>query len=98
MGSLFDSLQIRGFYQTRSKVTDPGKITIGSIRIKTILGMTEKEIGKGPGGQIIGLSEKEAGAEPDQYHRGTFRRYTQFLGVSEEEESPAQLGRHMQGR
>jgi len=102
MGSLFDSLQIKGFYQTRSTVTDPGKITIGSIRIKTILGMIEKEIGKGPGsqsvGQIIGLSEKEAGAELDQHHRGTFRRYTQFLGVSEEEESPARLGRHMQGR
>jgi hypothetical protein len=85
MGSLFDSLQIKGFYQTRSTVTDSGKITIGSIRIKTILGMTEKEIGKGLGsqsvGQIIGLSEKEAGAEPDQHHRGTFLRYTQFLDI-----------------
>jgi hypothetical protein len=97
MGSLSDSLQIKGFYRTQCTATTPGKITIDSTRIKTILGMTEKEIGNGPGnqspGQILGLHEKEAGAEPDQDHRKTFRRYTQFLGVSDEEKSPARLGR-----
>jgi hypothetical protein len=69
MGSLSNSLQIKGFYQTQGTATAPGKITIGFTRIKTILGMTEKEIGKGPGnqnvGQILGLHEKEAGAKPD---------------------------------
>jgi len=79
----------------------PGKITISSTRIKTILGMTEKEIGKELGNQsadqILGLPEKEVEAEPDQHHRKTSRKYTPFLGVSEEEESPARLGRRMRG-
>jgi hypothetical protein len=63
--------------------------------------MTEKEIGKELGNQsvdqILGLPEKEVEAEPDQHHRKTSRKYTQLLGVSEEEESPARLGRHMRG-
>jgi hypothetical protein len=46
MGSLSDSLQIKGFYQTQGTKITPGKITIGSTRIKTIIRMTEKEIGK----------------------------------------------------
>ncbi len=54
-------------------------MTIGSTRIKTIVGMTEKEIGKELENksvdQILGLTEKEAGAEPDQHHRKTFQKY-----------------------
>jgi hypothetical protein len=84
MGSLSDSLQIKGFYRTQSIATASGKITISSTRIKTILVMTEKEIRKGPGnqsaGQILEMHKREAGAEPSQYHRKTFRRYTQFYG------------------
>jgi aromatic ring-cleaving dioxygenase len=41
--------------------------------------MTEEEIRKEVGnqnaGQILGLHEKEVGAEPDQHHRKTFRRF-----------------------
>jgi hypothetical protein len=66
MGSLSDSLKIKGFYRTQGTTTAPGKITIGSTRIKTILRMIEKEIGKEPGNQsadqILGLPEKEAEA------------------------------------
>jgi len=71
------------------------------MRIGTILEMTEEEIRKGVGnhntGQTLGSHEKEAGAEPDQHLRKTFRRYRRFRGVSEEEESLTQRGRHMQG-
>jgi hypothetical protein len=83
-------------------VNHPWKITIGSTRIKTIVRMTEKEIGKEPENQsvdqILGLIEKEAGAEPGQHHRKTFRKKRRFRGVTEEDESPARLGRHLQGR
>jgi hypothetical protein len=86
MGSLSDSLQIKGFYQTQGTKITPGKITIGSTRIKTIIRMTEKEIGKELENksvdQILGLTEKEAGAEPGQHHRKTFRKYRRFRGVT----------------
>jgi hypothetical protein len=76
MESLSNSLQIKGFYRTQGTTTAPGKITIGSTRIKTILGMTEKESGKEPGNQstdqILGLPEKEApittGKPPKNIH------------------------------
>jgi hypothetical protein len=48
---LSDSLQIKGFYQTQGTKIAPGKITIGSTRIKTIVRMTEKEIRKEPENQ-----------------------------------------------
>jgi hypothetical protein len=102
MRNLSDSLQIKGFYRTQGTTTALRKITIGSTRIKTILGLTEEEIGKEVGnqnaGQILRSYEKEAGAEPQQHLKKTFQRYIRFQGVSEEEESPARLGRHMQGR
>jgi hypothetical protein len=102
MESLSDSSRIKEFYRTRGTVTAPGKITIGSTKMKIILGMIEEEIRKGAGnqnaGQILGSHEREARVGPYQHHRKTFRKYRRFLGVSEEEESPARLGRHMQGR
>jgi hypothetical protein len=102
MGNLSDSLQIKGFYRTQGTTTAFRKITIGSTRIRTILGLTEEEIEKEAGnqnaGQILGSHEKEVRAEPYQHFRKTFRRYRRFRGVSEEDESPARLRNHMQGR
>jgi hypothetical protein len=102
MGNLSDSLQTKGFYQTQGTTTALGKMTIGSTIIKTIVGMTEKENGKKPEDQNVDqtleLTEKEARTEPGQHHGKTSRKYRRFWGVSEDEESPARLGRHMQGR
>jgi hypothetical protein len=104
MGSLSDSLQIKGFYRTQSIATASGKITISSTRIKTILVMTEKEIRKGPGnqsaGQILEMHKREAGAEPSPASTtGKPSGDTHnFMGVSEEKKSSARLGRHMQGK
>jgi hypothetical protein len=101
MGSSYVSSQIKEFNKIRGTATAPRKTTIGSIRIGTILGMTEEEIRKGAGnrnvGQTLGSHEREAGAEPDQHHKKTFRRYRRFRGVSEEEESLTRHIRHMQG-
>lgn len=102
MGSLSDSLRIKGFYRTQSTAIGPVKITIGFTRIKTILRMTEEEIRKGLRNQSVGpifrMREKEAGARSDQHHKKTYQRYTQFPVVSEEEESPARLGKPMQDK
>jgi hypothetical protein len=48
-GSLSVSSQIKEFNRIQGTATAPKKTTIGSIRIETILGMTEKEIRKGKG-------------------------------------------------
>jgi hypothetical protein len=64
--------------------------------------MAEKGTVKGPESQIVemtlGSGRKGAGAEYVRHHRKTLQKFTQLLRVSEEEESPAQVVKPMEGK
>jgi Fic family protein len=74
MESSYVSSQIKEFNRIRGTTTTPRKTTIGSIRMGTILGMTEEEIRKGArnqnAGQTLGSHKKEQ--EPS--HTSTTRK------------------------